>query len=164
VNWAGLLFGSALAVTLIGGAGAAFAQRTRQAVQMLVVCMFGVAGVCFSLGNDFIALVVLTLLAGGVPAVLTAALVLAPVAEPDARAGRRGLLVAAGIVAGFGTLAWLLTRAPWAPAGGQRQSAVEWLGSRLLGDHLLTLNLMCALLGLAGVGAVALLRARRAGR
>ena len=159
-----MVFGGSLALALIAGAGAAFAQRPRHAVLSLSASMVGVAGTCLVLGNDVLALVILVLLAASVPAALLVALSLAPTPEPDARAGRSGLLVAAGISVGFALLAWILTRTPWPPAGGIRQTGIEWLGSRLLTDHLLALDLMAALLGLAGIGAVALLRGRRASR
>jgi len=165
MNWAGLMFGFSLALVLVGGGTAAFAQRPRIAVISLAAAMCGVAGVCLALGNDFLALLVLLLLAAAVPSAMLGALLLAPVAEPDSRAGGvRGPLVAAGIAAGFGLLAWLLTQGAWLPAGGSRQQSMEWLGSRLLTDHLLTMELGAALLGLSSLGVVALLRGRRAGR
>ena len=164
MNWAGLVFGASLALALAGATGAAFVPRPRQAIYLLGLSMFGVAGVCLTLGNDFLAGASAVALGVLVPAMLLTALLLAPAPEPDARGGSRGAWVAGGIVAGLALLAWLLTRAPWPPAGGQRQSAIEWLGSRLLTDHLLTLNVGAALLGVAGLGVVALLRGRSAGR
>lgn len=165
MNWAGLLFGVSLVAALLGAGGAAFAQRPRQAVYALGAAMAGVSGVCLALGNDFLALVVLVLLGLAVPAALLAALLLAPVSEPDTRTERlRGPLVALGIAAGFGLLAWVVTQTAWLPAGGSRQQSIEWLGSRFLTDHLLTLELCAALLSLSALGVVALLRGRRAGR
>ena len=165
MNWAGLMFGFSLALVLVGGSTAAFAQRSRAAVMSLATAMCGVAGVCLALGDDFLALLVLLLLAAAVPSAMLGALLLAPVAEPDTRAdGVRGPLVATGIITGFGLLAWLLTQAAWLPAGGSRQQSMEWLGSRFLTDHLLTMELCAALLGLSSLGVVALLRGRRAGR
>jgi NADH:ubiquinone oxidoreductase subunit 6 (subunit J) len=165
MNWPGLVFGLSLALALLGAAGAAFAQGARNAVVGLAVAMAGVAGICFALGNDFLALLVLLLLAAAVPAAMIGALLLAPVPEPDTRSeGRRGPTVAFAIAAGFGVLAWVVTQAAWLPAGGSRQQSIEWLGSRLLTDHLLTLELWASLLCLSALGTVALLRGRRAGR
>ena len=94
-----------------------------------------------------------------------AVVLLAPVSEPDTRAGgARGPIVALGMAGGFGVLAWLVTQTDWLPAGGSRQQSMEWLGSRFLTDHLLTLELCAALLCLSALGTVALLRGRRAGR
>ena len=164
MSWAGPVFGASLALALAGATGAAFVQRPRQAICLLAVSMFGVAGACLALGNDFLAVAAAGVLGVLVPVMLLSGMLLAPLPEPDARGGSRGAWVAGGIVAGFALLAWLLTRAPWPPAGGQRQTAIEWLGSRLLTDHLLTLDLGAALLGLAGLGVVALLRGRSSGR
>lgn len=164
MNWSGLVFGASAALALGAGAGAAFARRTRHAVVALAAAMCGVAGICLTLGNDFVAIAALTVLGAGVPSVLLAAVLLAPPAEPDLRPGaaRRAVLAALGAVC-FGALALLLTRTPWAPPGGSRQTQIEWLGSRLLTDHLLTLGLVCLMLATAAMGAVAVLRARRAG-
>ena len=74
------------------------------------------------------------------------------------------MAVALGIVLGFGILAWVVTQTAWVPAGGPRQESIEWLGSRFLTDHLLAMVLGAALLSLSALGAVALLRGRRAGR
>jgi len=165
VNWAGLVFGLSLVLALLGAFVAVFAQRSRHATSGLAAGMCGVAGICLALGNDFLALMVLVLLGVAVPAAMIAALLLAPVPEPDVRAERsRGVLVALGIAAGFGVLAWVVTQAEWQPAGGSRQQSIEWLGSRLLTDHLLTMALAAAWLGLSALAAVALLRGRRTGR
>jgi NADH-quinone oxidoreductase subunit J len=165
MNWAGLVFGLSLVLALLGAGGAAFAQRSRNAVYCLAAAMAGVAGICLALGSDFLALLVLLLLGAAVPSAMMAALLLAPVPEPDTRDERsRPTIVALGIAVGFGLLAWVVTQSAWLPAGGSRQQAVEWLGSRLLTDHLLTMDLAAALLGVSALGAVALLRGRRAGR
>ena len=42
MNWPGLLFGLSLALTLVGSAGAAFAQGARHAVVIAVPTTFGV--------------------------------------------------------------------------------------------------------------------------
>ena len=165
MNWPGLVFGVSLSLALIGTLGATFAERPASALVSLSAAMLGVGGVCLALGSDFIALLVIALLGAAVPSVMAAALVLSPVPQPDVRSSRdRAGLVAIGMIGGFGLLAWLLTTSPWVPAGGVRQQSVEWLGSRFLTDHLLTLELLAAMLALAGVGTVALLRGRRAGR
>lgn len=164
MNWPGLVFGASLALALACGTGAAFVQAPRGAIAMLAMAMLGVAGVCLALGNTFLAVTVGLALGVLVPAMLLAASLLAPVPEPDSRGGARGGWVAGGIVFAFGLLAWLLTRAPWPAQGGQRQTSIEWVGSRLLTDHLLVLELGAALLSLAGLGVVALLRGRRVGR
>jgi len=165
VNWAGLVFGLSLVLVLLGAGGAAFAQQSRYAVYCLAATMTGVAGICLALGNDYLALLVFLLLAVAVPAAMIAALLLAPVADNDTRTeGRRGTFIAMGIVVGFGVLAWVLTQAAWVPAGGPRQQSIEWLGSRFLTDHLLTMELGAALLALSALGVVALLRGRGACR
>ena len=163
MNWPGLVFGASLALALASGAGAAFA-RPRYAIYLLALSMLGVAGACLVLGNAFLAVVVALTLGALVPILLLAGTLLAPVPEPDTRGGARSAWVAGGIVAGFGLLGWLLARAPWPQSGGQRQLAVEWVGSRMLTDQVLVLELSAALLSLAGLGVVALLRSRRAGR
>src|SRR5207237_1029459 len=84
---------SRLALALIGGAGAALAPTARGAVVWLAAAMLGVGGICLALGNDFVALLVIALLALAVPALLLLALELAPAAEPDLHVGR-GLGVA----------------------------------------------------------------------
>lgn len=161
MNWAGVIYGVSIPLALIGGVGAAFARSTRSAVVSLAGAMLGVAGVCLALGNDFIAIVVATVLGAGVPSAFLLALALAPAPDPDVRTGsRRGAVVAALMAAGFGALAWLMTRGPWPPAGGTRQNSIEWLGSRLLTDHLVTMDLLAALLATSACGAIALLRAR----
>jgi NADH:ubiquinone oxidoreductase subunit 6 (subunit J) len=165
VNWAGLVFGLSLVLALLGAVVTSFAQRSRHVVGGLATGMCGVAGICLALGNDFLALLVMALLGAAVPAAMLAALLLAPVAEPDVRPGRsRSMAVALGIVVGFGVLAWVVTQTAWVPAGGPRQESIEWIGSRFLTDHLLTMVLGAALLSLSALGAVALLRGRRAGR
>jgi NADH:ubiquinone oxidoreductase subunit 6 (subunit J) len=165
MNWSGLIFGLSLVLALLGAAGAAFAQGARSSVVGLAVAMGGVAGICFALGNDFLALLVLFLLGVGVPAALIGALLLEPVPEPDTRAeGWRGPMVALAIAVGFGVLAWVVTQTVWLPAGGPWQQSLDWLGSRFLTDHLLTLELCVSLLCLSALGTVALLRGRRAGR
>jgi len=165
VNWPGLVFGVALALALLGTVAATFADRPMHAAFGLAAAMLGVGGVCLALGSDFIAMVVVALLGAAVPAVILATLLLAPVPEPDVRTSRaRAAAVAAGMTLGFLVLGWFVTAAPWVPAGGSRQQAVEWLGSRFLTDHLLTFVLLAATLALAGLGTVALLRGRRAGR
>lgn len=164
MNWPGIIFGIALALALLGAAGAAFAQQARHAVCSLSVAMLGIAGVCLTLGNDVIAIVVTVVLAAAVPAAMLAANLLAPIPESDRREGRRGLVVALGVSVAFAALAFLLTRTAWVPAGGAPQTGAPWLASRLLTDHLVTMDLLALLLGLAGVGAVALLRGRGPGR
>jgi NADH:ubiquinone oxidoreductase subunit 6 (subunit J) len=161
VNWTGVVFGVSIALALIGGVGAAFAQRPRASVYCLAIAMLGIAGICLALGNDLLAILVATVLGAGVPSAFLVALLLAPAPEPDVHAERgRVLVTLAGITAGFAALGWLLSRTPWLPAGGTRQNAIEWLGSRFLTDHLLTLDLLAALLATAALGAVALLRGR----
>jgi NADH:ubiquinone oxidoreductase subunit 6 (subunit J) len=164
VNWAGLIFGAGAALALSGGVAAAFSRGARQAVFALAAAMFGVAGMCLALGNDFMAIAVLTVLGAGVPSMLFTAILLAPPAEPDRRPGAgRGASVAALAVLAALALATLLTRTRWAPAAGQRRTQIEWLGSRLLTDHLLTFGVLALLLAAVALGAVALLRARRVG-
>jgi NADH:ubiquinone oxidoreductase subunit 6 (subunit J) len=164
MNWAGMGLGVSLALALIGGAGAAFARHPRAAVAGLAVAMLGVAGACFALGNEYLAIVVAALLGAGVPTILMLALAAAPPVESDRRPGRRAVLWLALMAAGAGVLALVLLRARWVPAGSVSQNTVEWLGSRFLTDHLVTLDLIAALLCVAACGAVALLRGRTARR
>lgn len=161
MNWTGIIFGVSLAVALIGGAGATFLRRPRPAVTSLAAAMQGVAGICFAMGNDYLAIVVAALLGAVVPSVLYLALRVAPAPEPDIRTGpARATTIATIAVPLFLALAWVVVSTPWAPAGGSRQDGVEWLGSRLLTDHLLLLDLAAGLLAACACGAVALLRVR----
>jgi len=165
MNWTGVVFGAAMALALTGAAAAALLPRARHGIVGLAASMLGVAGICLSLGYDFLAVMIAVVLGAVVPTIMLAALLLAPLPVPDAQAGRRrATAVSVLMVLGFVALGWLLTRAPWPPAGGARQNSVAWLGSRLLTDHLLTLDLVAALLGLAALSATALLRGRRPGR
>jgi NADH:ubiquinone oxidoreductase subunit 6 (subunit J) len=163
VNWTGLLFGLAAMVAVLGGAAAAFLRDALRAVAALAVAMMGVAGMCLALGNDFLAIVIAFVLASAVPAAALVAALLAPPPVPDARRGAwsvgRAAIVAAAVWAALGLV---LVRAGWPVAGGRRETGAAWVGFRLLSDDLSVLVAAAALLALSSLGAVALLRARRA--
>lgn len=163
MNWNGALFGVSLVLALLGAGAAAFAASLRAAVRALVPAMFGVAGVLFAMGHGYTATCVAVILGLFVPFMLLLTLRVAPGPEPDRRGGRTPW-VTPSIVLALAGLAWIAMRAPWPPAGGGRQDGIEWLGSRLLTDHLLLLDLMAMLLATAACGAIALLRGRAARR
>ena len=159
MNFTGGLFGGALVLCLGGALAAAVLKNTRAAIVALSGSMLGVAGIALALGNDFIAVLVAGLLGIAVPAVALVALRVAPApprdVQMDGRWSRPLLLLILFLI-----LAWALLAAPWIPPGGTRQSGIEWLGSRLLTDHIILLLLLPALLAVAATSIVALLRGR----
>lgn len=163
MNWTGFLFGLAAMAALLGGAAAALLRDALRAVAALAVAMMGVAGMCLALGNDFLAIVIAFVLASAVPGAALVVALLAPPPVPDVRPGAwpvgRAVIAALLIWAGLGVL---LARAGWPAAGGRRETGAVWVGFRLLSDHLSVLTAAAALLALSALGAVALLRARRA--
>ncbi|HEY2805252.1 MAG TPA: NADH-quinone oxidoreductase subunit J [Gemmatimonadales bacterium] len=163
MNVVGILFGLSLVVAIIGALGSALADSARTAIWSLAASMLGIAGLCLALGNDFVAIVVVIVMAILVPAILLLAVDLAPAPQLDVKEGS-ALILATGAVAALLALAWLLVRTTWLPAGGARQNTIEWIGSRFLSDHLVALDLLAAMLALSAIGAVALLRGRRAAR
>ncbi len=161
MNWPGIVFGAALATAIGGAVAAAFLPRVATATLALAASAIGVALMCLALGADYLALVIAVVPGAAVPGALIAACALAPPADPDVRAARgRRVAVGAGVVALFVALTLVFAGTPWPDAAGRRELTVDWLGSRLLSDALPVLVVATALLGLAAVGAVALLRPR----
>lgn len=161
MSWSGPLLGVSAVLALGGALGAALLPRARWMLASMAVAMIGVCGACVAAGAGFVAVCVLASMAVMAPLALLASVAMAPPAEPDRRAGARSVLAPLAGVAAFLLLALVLTKTVWPPAGGPMQLSPEWLGSRLLIDHAFTLVLMAAVLSLAGVGSVALLRPRR---
>ena len=165
MNWAGLVLGASLALCLLGATITAFAKKPRAAVAGLSAALLGVAGACLAIGNEYLAIVIAAVPGLLVPATMVLALHAAPAPDTDLRPrGRRGVFVAGILVLALLGIAWLATRTAWPPAGGTLQDGIEWLGTRLLTDHLLTVVLTAALLAASACAAIALLRGRTARR
>jgi NADH:ubiquinone oxidoreductase subunit 6 (subunit J) len=163
-NWSGIVLGMSLALALFGAGVAGFARRPRAAVSGLSATMMGVAGVLLALGNDYLAIAVAFVLGAAVPSLLLLALTVSPSsAEADFKP-RNPVPVQVVIVVSWAVLTLGVMRARWAPQGGASQNTIEWIGSRFLTDHLLTLDLIAGLLAVAACGAIALLRGRGARR
>jgi NADH:ubiquinone oxidoreductase subunit 6 (subunit J) len=121
VNWAGLLFGLCAAVALLGAAAAVFARETPHALAAAAAALLGVAGMCLSLGSDFVAVAVALVLGVATPAAALVAAHVAPPPVPDLRPGPGRLVgVAAVILALFAALGWAVTQTAWPPAAGPR--------------------------------------------
>jgi NADH:ubiquinone oxidoreductase subunit 6 (subunit J) len=162
-NWSGVFLGMSLALALFGGGIAAFARHPRAAASGLSAAMFGVAGVLLALGNDYLAIVVAVVLGAAIPSLLLLALAVTPSVESDFKPEPRPAITSVVVVVGA-MLAFAMLRARWAPPGPASQGAIEWIGSRFLTDHLVTLELIAGLLAVSACGAIALLRGRGARR
>lgn len=160
MNWTGPLLGASALVAVAGALGAALLPRPRWALAAMALALAGVCGVCFAVGAGFVALFVASALVAVPLLSLGAALAVAAPSEPDRRTGPRGAIALTIFVVVFLGLGLALARTTWPPAGGPWQASPEWFGSRLLIDQSLVLVLAAAVLSLAGMGAVALLRQR----
>lgn len=161
MNWSGMAFGLCAMLALLGGAGAAFLRDAAHAVVALAAMLLGVAGMCLVLGAGYVAVAVVLLLAVLVPAAALAAMRVAPPPAPDVReGGGRHAGIAVLVVVVFAVLGWTVTRTTWPAAGGPRDTAMVWLGWRLLTDYLPVLGLAAGLLASAAAVALHLLRTR----
>ncbi len=165
MNWVGALFGASAVLAALAGGAAAFAPRPRHAAGALALAMLGIAGVVLTIGYDFLAIAIVALLAGAVPAAALAAMRTEGTEATDARGrdvdpGVRPVMVA--VVSGIavsGAVAGLLWRTTdWVSPGGVRQVEAVWLGWSLLSTDLATFLAIGLLLAIAGIGAVLVLR------
>lgn len=163
MSWTGPLFGASAALAVGAAVAAVLLHRTRDAVVALALCFLGAAGACLALGSGFVFILAAIVLVIPVPAALLAAVLVSPPAARDDRGGARNpvaALVAVSLLVAIG----LIVSRRWPPGGGTLQTSAEWLGFRALTDHSLTLVLGGAVLSMAALAAVALLRPRGPGR
>lgn len=164
MNWSGFVLGLSLALALLGGGVTAFARQPRAAVGGLAAAMLGVAGACLTMGNEYLAIVIGGLGGVVIPSIMTLALHAGSTPESDLRLRGRSLMWVWVILGVVLLTARIMLGAAWPPAGGSLQDGIEWLGSRLLTDHIATIVLACGLLSAAACAAVALMRGRTARR
>lgn len=165
MNWSGLVIGVSLALCLLGGVITAFARTPRAATGGLAAAMLGVAGACLTMGHEYLALVIAGIGGAMIPSVMILALHAGAQPETDRRPrGARRLATATILLLVLFAVARVMTGAVWPAAGGTLQDGIEWLGTRLLTDQLLLLDLAAALLAVTACAAVALLRGRTARR
>lgn len=159
MNWAGFVFGASATVAVLGALIVTLTRGGTPAIAGFAGSMIGVAGICLTLGDDFLAILIVLVLSAALPAGMLAAVKLAPAAA--ARPRRPSRIAAAALLA-LGTFAGLVTliaRTPWPPAGGPRETGASWIGWGLLTYSVAAFELLAALIAVAAIGALVLARA-----
>lgn len=161
----GLLF---LVFVLVTVAGALIAVHTRQlirAVAGLGLCFIGVAGLYYSLGSPFVALMQVLIYVGAVCVTIIFAVMLAdPVERPRPPKtavffGALAIIASAGIIWALATLG---LRTPWkALPGASGQGSVDQLGVSLLTSYSMSFELISVVLLVAIIGSLVLARLGR---
>ena len=121
----------------------------------LAICLIGLAGLYLDLGAQFVGLAQILVYVGAVVILIVFAILLTRSDElPSPRGKQRvaGMFVAAAV---FALLAWvLLGRNLESSAPAQRQAAIHQIGSSLMSDYVLPLEIVGLLLTAALIGAV----------
>lgn len=158
MNWAGFGFGASATIAVLGAAVVAVVRGAAPAIAGFALSMLGVAGVCLTLGDDFLAILIVLVMSAALPAGLLAAAKIAPAAARPPRRSRVSVAIGIGLAA-FAGLTALVLGTEWPPAGGQRETAAVWVGWGLLTDSVAALELVGALLAVAAIAALVLARA-----
>lgn len=161
----GLLF---LVFVLVTVAGALIAVHTRQlirAVAGLGLCFIGVAGLYYSLGSPFVALMQVLIYVGAVCVTIIFAVMLADPVECPRPAKTAVFFGALAVIASAGliwALATLGLRTPWkALPGASGQGSVDQLGVSLLTSYSMSFELISVVLLVAIIGSLVLARLGR---
>lgn len=146
-----------LALLTIGGATATMILRKLvHCALALAICLIGLAGLYLDLGAQFVGLAQILVYVGAVVILIVFAILLTRSDElPSPRGKQRaaGMFVAAAV---FAVLAWaVLGRNLGAGAPGMRdQAAIHQIGSALMRNYVLPLEIVGLLLTAALIGAV----------
>jgi NADH-quinone oxidoreductase subunit J len=146
-----------LALLTIGGATATMTLRKLvHCALALAICLVGLAGLYLDLGAQFVGLAQILVYVGAVVILIVFAILLTRSDEaPSPKGNQRlaGMLVAAAV---FAVLAWaVMGRNLWSGATAMpRQAAIRQIGSTLMENYVLPLEIVGLLLTAALIGAV----------
>jgi NADH-quinone oxidoreductase subunit J len=147
------------ALTVVSALTVAVVRDLVKAVMALVLSFLGVAGLFVLLSADFLAVVQVLIYAGAISVLIVFAIALTPRAARDnaETAMRWPALALALAVAGLVAAVALVT--DWGPALGQGfQETASAIGEALLSRYLLPFEIAAALLLMAVLGAIVLVR------
>jgi NADH-quinone oxidoreductase subunit J len=154
-------FTLALVVTLSGALLAVSTANILHAVFGLAVALVGVAGVFFTLGSPFVAIMEVLIYVGGIAVTMIFAVMLSSVANPTERESVVRRLLAAA-VAGLFFAAGALVIANANFGAGKQLPAEAWglqeVGRNLLNRYNLAFETLSVVLLLAIVGAIVIVR------
>ncbi len=149
-----------LAVLTVGAAlGVAAVRDLIRAVVLLITSFLGIAGLYVTLSADFVAVVQVLIYAGAVSVLLLFAIMLTPQARRDNAETflQVPVILLAGLLAA--TIAFVSLETDWSVAerGGFEETARE-IGNALLSTYILPFEMAAALLLVAMLGAILLVR------
>lgn len=149
------------AVALAGALLAVTRSNILHAVFGLAISLVGVAGIFFTLGSPFVAIMEILIYVGGIAVTMLFAVMLSTVVNPQERESTvRRLLAASAAILFFAGMTLVITQAEFAT--GQSLPASAWsleeVGKNLLNRYNLAFETLSVVLLLAIVGAIVIVR------